>query len=133
MNTFELVVRAPNAAETIPAVESFVGEDASGAFGILAGHARMMTSLSLGLARFRTPDADWQYLALARGVLYFRDNMLAIDTRRYLMGEDYDRLSQALSEQLLGEEQALKDATVSLRRMEEEMLRRLWELRQKGA
>ena len=32
---------------------SFIGEDDSGSFGILAGHARMMTMLGFGLARFR--------------------------------------------------------------------------------
>jgi F-type H+-transporting ATPase subunit epsilon len=133
MDTFTLVVRDANGAREVPGVASFVGEDASGAFGILAGHARMMTSLSFGLARFRLPDADWQYIALSRAVLYFRDNVLTLNTRRYLMDANYTELSQALTEQLLSEEQALRETTTSLRRMEEEMLRRLWELGRRGA
>ena len=38
----------------------FVGEDTSGSFGILADHSRMMTTLVVGLARFRIGDTNWQ-------------------------------------------------------------------------
>ena len=132
MRTFELRLRDASGSDTVQGVVSFVGEDASGTFGIMAGHARMMTCLGLGLARFRR-DSDWQYVALARGVLYFRDGVLAIDTRRYLIGDDYEHLANALGEQLLAEEQALQQTATSLRRMEEEMLARLWELRRRSA
>lgn len=133
MRRFELILRDASGSESIPDVVSFVGEDASGTFGILGGHARMMTSLTFGLARFRPVDSDWRYIALARGVLYFCDDVLEIDTRRYLIGDDYERLSHALGEQLAAEEQALKEAASSLRRMEEEMLARLWELQRGGS
>ncbi len=52
-------------------MRSFIGEDASGSFGLQAGHARFMTILEFGLARFRTAEADWQYLALPGALLYF--------------------------------------------------------------
>jgi len=114
-------------------VTSFVGEDASGSFGILAGHARMMATLMIGLARFRTGDGTWQYLALPGAVLYFHDNVLTLSTRRYLQDSDYMRISEALQQQLLAEEEDLHVLKESLHRMEEEILKRLSELGRKGA
>ena len=51
---------------------SFVGEDDSGSFGILPGHARVMTLLGFGLARFRVADRPGSILALAGGSRLFR-------------------------------------------------------------
>ncbi len=101
-------------------------------FGILTGHARLMTSLVFGLARFRTAEARWQFLALPGALLYCVDNELFINTRRYLRDEDYTRISQALDEQLLAEETALRSLKDSLHRLEEEMFRRLWKMGRGG-
>ena len=54
MNSFRIMLRDNSRSETIDGVVSFVAEDASGSFGLLAGHARIMTSLVFGLARFKT-------------------------------------------------------------------------------
>jgi F-type H+-transporting ATPase subunit epsilon len=128
MKDFTLVLQDATRTETITGVTSFVGEDASGSFGILAGHARMMTALVLGLARFRTGDGHWQYLAVPGAALYFDSNVLALGTRHYLLDDDYLRISDALQQQLLAEEEALHTIKASLHRMEEEVLKRLWEL-----
>ena len=87
-----------------------------------------MSSLVFGLARFRIADDPWQYLAMPGALLYFVDNKLTINTRRYLFDTDYQRISTALQEQLLTEEEELKSMKDSLHRMEEEVLRRMWEL-----
>jgi len=113
-------------------VTSFVAEDASGSFGILAGHARMMASLVIGLARFRIGEATWQYVALPGALLYFEANVLTLSTRRYLVDDDYTRISQALQEQLLAEEEALRSIKDSLNQMEEEVLKRIWSLGRGG-
>ena len=128
MKDFTLVLQDATRTETITGVTSFVGEDASGSFGILAGHARMMTALVLGLARFRTGDGRWQYLAVTGSALYFDSNVLALGTSHYLLDDDYLRISDALQQQLLAEEEALHTIKASLHRMEEEVLKRLWEL-----
>ncbi len=133
MKTFTLRLQDATQSEEITGVTSFVGEDASGSFGILAGHGRMMTSLIIGLARFRVGEDIWKYLALPGAVLYFDDNELTLSTRRYLLDDDHVRISQALQEQLLAEEDALKAIKHSLRQMEEEALRRLWEMGRRGA
>ena len=131
MKDFTLLLQDATHAETLTGVTSFVGEDASGSFGILAGHARIMASLTIGLARFRIGDADWQYLALPGAVLYFHDNVLTLSTRHYLRDDDYMRVSQALSQRLLAEEEKLRSMKKSLRHMEEEILRHLWEMSQR--
>jgi len=129
MSGFVLHLQGATQYERVEGVRSFVGEDASGAFGILPGHARFMTSLLFGLARFRTGEGAWQFLALPGALLYFSDNALYLCVRRYLRDPDYARISAALEQQLLAEEQDLRGMKDSLRRMEEGMLRRLWQMR----
>jgi F-type H+-transporting ATPase subunit epsilon len=128
MRTFTLILQDATHIQRIEQVTSFVGEDATGSFCILAGHARMMTSLVFGLARFRTGESTWQYLALPGAVLYFNDNELSLGTRRYLVDDDYERISIALREKLLAEENELRELKNSLHHMEEEVLRRLWKI-----
>ncbi|KPK30548.1 MAG: ATP synthase F0F1 subunit epsilon [Betaproteobacteria bacterium SG8_40] len=133
MKTFTLQLQDATQSEEIAGVTSFSGEDASGSFGILAGHARMMTSLIVGLARFRVGEEHWRYLALPGAVLYFHDDKLTLSTRRYLLDDDHMRISQALQQQLLAEEDALKTIKHSLRQMEQEALKRLWEMGRRSA
>jgi F-type H+-transporting ATPase subunit epsilon len=131
--SFTLRLQDATRTEEITGVTSFVGEDASGSFGILAGHARMLTVLITGLARFRVSPDSWQYLAVPGALLYFRDNVLTLSTRRYLLDADYTRISQALQQQLLAEEEKLHSMTTSLHRMEEAMLKRLWDMGRRDA
>lgn len=128
MNTFTLALHDSAQRLEITDVYSFVGEDASGSFGLRAGHARFMTILSFGLARFRSPNGEWQFVAMPGATLYFHANRLWIGTRRFVLDHDYVRISRLLREQLLAEEQALQKTRSSLRQMEEELLRKLWQL-----
>ena len=125
---FILHLQSATQYEAIDEVTSFVGEDGSGSFGIQAGHARMMASLSFGLARYRCGERPWQYLALPGALLYFVDNQLFLNTRRYVRDDDYERINTVLREQLSKEETGLRSIKESLRRMEEEMLKRLREI-----
>jgi len=131
--SFTLRLQDATRAEEIAGVTTFVGEDDSGSFGILAGHARMLTALVIGLARFRIGAAAWRYLAMPGAVLYFRDNVLTLSTRRYLLDDDYMRISRALTQQLLAEEEQLHAMKTSLHHMEEAMLKRLWEMGRRDA
>ncbi|WP_237065023.1 F0F1 ATP synthase subunit epsilon [Microbulbifer guangxiensis] len=125
--TFTLQLYSATEQQSFDSAISFVGEDASGSFGIQAYHGRMITSLVFGLSRFRVEGGDWQYLALPGGVLYFHDNRLQIFTRRFLLDEDYERVAERLRQQLLAEEEALREMKESMRKMEESVLRKLWE------
>jgi F-type H+-transporting ATPase subunit epsilon len=128
MNTFTLHLYAADRYECIDEVASFVGEDTSGSFGLLARHDRFMTVLTFGLARLRRRDGVTEFLGLPGGVLYFIDNALHISTRRYLRDTDARRIAQALAGDLLQEEQALTEVRHKLRLLEAEMLKRLVEL-----
>ncbi len=128
MKTFSLQLQDSTRSEEIAGVTSFVGEDVSGSFGIQAGHARMMTVLIIGLARFRVGDDAWHYLALPGALLYFHNNTLSLSTRHYIRDVDYLRISQALQQQLLKEEEKLYAMKESLHHMEEEVLKRLWDM-----
>ena|SRR5213080_3335213 len=128
MTPFVLHLQSATQYERIERVVSFVGEDTSGCFGILGGHERMMTILSFGLARFRTSDDVWHYLALPGAVLYFVENQLYLSTRRYLRDTDYKRIASSLREQLLVEEESLRSLKENLHRLEEEMYKRLWKM-----
>ena len=98
MSSFTLVLRDANRSERFNGVTSFVGEDDSGHFGILPNHARLLTVLTFGLARFRCGSAPWQYLALPGALLYFVDNELRITTRHYLRHKDYQQVSDLLEQ-----------------------------------
>ena len=131
MKTFTLRLQDATRSEQISDVVSFVGEDASGSFGVLAGHIRFLTCLVVGLARFRSADGGWKYLALPGAVLYFKDDVLTLSTRHYLVDEDYTRISEALKQELMDEEEKLQSMKESLRRMEENILKRLWQMGRK--
>jgi F-type H+-transporting ATPase subunit epsilon len=132
METFIIHLQDATQYEQVENVTSFVAEDDSGSFGLLAGHEKMMTSLVFGLARYRVQDQAWQYLALPGALVYFLNNELYLSTRRYLRDDNYDRISVALRQQLQTEEQALHSIRTSLHQMEDAMLKRLWELSRRG-
>lgn len=132
MKPFVMHLQSATAYERLADVTAFIGQDLSGSFGILAGHERVMTPLTFGLARFRTQDGEWQFLALPGGLLYFVANELFINTRRYLRDRDYTAIVRAIDEQLLVEEATLSQLRASLHRLEEEMFTRLWRLNRRG-
>ena len=133
MSGFTLKLYDSRRHQSIEGVATFVGEDESGSFGILPGHARMMTNLLFGLGRFRLDgEEQWHYLAMPGAVLYFADNTLSLMCRHYLIDTDYERISQRLADELLAEEEELQELHISLKQMEEAMLKRMWELGQQG-
>jgi F-type H+-transporting ATPase subunit epsilon len=131
VSAFRLVLQATTEAESVDGVTSFVGEDRSGSFGLLPRHARFMTVLVFGLARFRCGDSPWEYLALPGGLLYFTGDTLTIATRRFLRGNDYERISDDLQKTLLSEEEQRRTAWENVQQLEEAMLRRLWQMRRR--
>jgi F-type H+-transporting ATPase subunit epsilon len=132
MKRFRMRLLDSTHTPTIVHLTSFVGEDTSGSFGILAGHRRMMTLLLPGLLRYRLDDQPWIYIAQPGALLYFDDNLLTLSTRRYLLDDDYTRINQALHSQLLAEEVKLSGIKRSLHCMEESVMRTLWEMGPEG-
>jgi len=133
MTPFTLHLQSATQYARFDDVESFVARDASGAFGLLARHERMMTVLGYGLARFRSTGNDWHYLALPGGLLYVVDGELYLSTRRYVLGDDFRTVAAAIDSTLMAEESALRSLKESVVRLEREMVRRLWRLGGSGA
>ena len=125
MSGFTLHLNSAVRSEQIDNVASFVGTDASGSFGIQPGRARFMTILDYGLARYRTQNGEWLYLACPGAVLHFADNQLTVNTRRYLCDPEYQRISNLLAGQLAEEEAELKSVKENLQQMEQALFRRL--------
>lgn len=132
MNTFRLTLRDSVKTEHIDNVRSFTGEDASGSFGILADHSRMMTSLAFGLARYKLLDGNWHYLAMPGAMLYFIENELILNARRYIRSDNYEDISSRLTEILAAEEQSLQDIKRNLHRIEENIMRYMMEIEKPG-
>lgn len=128
MKLFAVHLLASDRSETLPEVLSFVGEDASGSFGLMARHQRFMTLLSFGLARMQLRDGSTLFAGLPGGLLYFEDNALRISTRRFLLGDDPQRIASALAREMLAEEQALALTRRKLHQLEASMLSRLGQL-----
>lgn len=131
MSQFVLNLLDATHEQRIAGVTSFIGEDASGSFGIQPHHARFMTTLVFGLARFRVLAEDWQYLALPGGVVYFNNNELTLSTRHFLIDTDLERISLLLEQQLITEEENLRATRESLHRMDQVMLKRMVALQRK--
>jgi len=131
MSVFELNLFATDQAQRLESVTTFVGEDASGSFGIQAHHARFMTTLIFGLARFKQAEDAWHYVAVPSAVLYFNDNTLTITTQHFLLDSNLERISNVLQQQWANQEDEVRATRESLKRMEQAMLKRLMSLKHK--
>jgi F-type H+-transporting ATPase subunit epsilon len=132
LSTFTLHLCGAGLYERVEDVTAFVGADASGSFGVLPGHAPLVTCLRFGLARYRRAGAGWRHLAVPGAVVRFADGALHLAARRYLEDDDPARLAAALEDVLLKEEAELHEVREALKHMEEAMLRRLWDLTRAG-
>ncbi|MCB1730036.1 MAG: hypothetical protein KDI21_06085 [Halieaceae bacterium] len=128
MTGFLVMLQSATQSERLEQVASFVGEDASGSFGLMRGHGRFVTSLVFGMARVRYLDGRREYLALPEAVAYFDCDVLTLSSRRYLRDADYSRISRRLRDELVQEETQLVELKHSLEQMEQAMLMRLWRL-----
>lgn len=109
-------------------VTQFIGADASGSFGIQAGHAHTVALLRYGLARFSDQSDVWRYLALPGGVLRFADNHLTITTVRYFLGDDRALICEQLADEMARLDSEMHSARATLSEIERSLMRRLAEL-----
>ena len=79
-------------------VVSVRAEDASGAFGILSGHADFLTALAISVLSWRHADGRTGYCAVHGGVLRVRGGV-AVATRLALPGEDLHALEETVRRQ----------------------------------
>jgi F-type H+-transporting ATPase subunit epsilon len=78
-----------------PDVTAVRSEDESGSFGILHGHADLLTALTASIVSWHGADARMHYCAVRRGVLSVsRGEEVAVATREAIAGDDLARLEQ---------------------------------------
>jgi F-type H+-transporting ATPase subunit epsilon len=128
MKSFVLHLHDISQYQRVPDAVSFVGTDAGGSFGVLAGHERMMTALAWGLARYRTADGAWHYLVLPGGLLYCVQGEVFLATRRFYQDDDAERIMGQYESQLRAEEEGLRALKQQIQALEREMLKRLWRM-----
>jgi F-type H+-transporting ATPase subunit epsilon len=76
-------------------VTSVRAEDDSGSFGILKGHADLLTALNISIVSWHTANNRVHYCAVRRGVLSVTGGAeVAIATREAIAGDDLDRLEE---------------------------------------
>jgi len=90
-------------------------EDATGAFGILPGHADFLTALAVSVASWRDHRGLEHHVAVRGGMLEVRDGqMIAIATSEAVLGDDLRHLENEVlarfRRQLAEEQTARTDA-----------------------
>lgn len=129
MKTFRLHLMSMTRAESLPDLVSFTGCDTAGSFGILANAYRRITVLVFGLAHFRTVSGQVEYLVLPGGLLYFHGNELNITTTNFVRSVGLAEISAVLDNQLRQEDVELREIKQSLHRLDEEIIKRMYELK----
>ena len=129
MTGFTLHLLSSNQAQHFDNVLSFVGEDASGYFGLQANHVNFMTTLIFGLARFRFDENHWHYLALPSALASFQANQLTISTRYFLVDTDFNRISDLLEKQAQKEQENMRSTRESLQRRELAVFKKIRDLK----
>lgn len=75
------------------AVSAVRAEDATGSFGILAGHANFLTSLAVSVVEWKRIDGTRRYCAVRRGMLSVSGGTdVAVATREAIANDDLKTL-----------------------------------------
>ncbi len=107
-------------------VVSVRAEDASGSFGVLPGHADLLTVLPASVVRWTRKDRSTRYCALSGGVMTISaGDRVAIACRRGTLGDDLDKLEADVAAQRAAELDANRRAKVEQTRLHARALRQL--------
>ena len=96
MTPFTLVLMDCTRKEQIDGAHSFVATDRSGRFGLQAGHETFVTCLQPGLARYKTDDSHWHYIAQPGATLWFHNNRLQLMTTQFVLSDSRQQLLHLL-------------------------------------
>jgi F-type H+-transporting ATPase subunit epsilon len=107
-------------------VVSVRAEDASGSFGILPGHADLITVLMPSVVAWRHADGRCGWCAVRRGVLSVRGgHEVAIATRQAQLGDDLAALEHAVLARYRAELDAERRARVTATRLHTAAIRQI--------
>lgn len=122
-----LTISTPTAiAVDVADVRALRAEDESGAFGILPGHAELMTALVPSVVAWRDPDGREGLCAVRGGVLSVeRGGRVAVATREAVIGTDLDQLEGEVLRRFRASVAEEEGARISEARMQLALLRRI--------
>lgn len=92
----DLVITTPTlVAAHVPDVAHLRAEDTSGGFGVLPGHADLLTALSISVVSWRRADGREGHCAVFGGVLTVSGGArIAVATREAVVGDDLAALER---------------------------------------
>ncbi len=101
-------------------------EDETGAFGVLEGHADLITILTVSVITWRDDAGEEHHIAVRGGILTVSEGRLVEIATREAVGEDTLRqLGEAVLERFRDEERAEVESRVSATRMHLAAIRQL--------
>jgi F-type H+-transporting ATPase subunit epsilon len=114
-------------------VRSLRAEDESGAFGVLPGHADLLTVLPPSVVRWTRDDGTTRYCALSGGLLTVSaGNRVAIACRRGTVGDDLAKLEADVAAARAAELDVDRRAKVEQLRLHARAVRQLMRYLQPG-
>jgi F-type H+-transporting ATPase subunit epsilon len=124
-----LLITDPTAvAADEPDVTSLRAEDESGGFGILTGHADMLTVLPVSVVSWRSADGTQGCCAVRQAVLTVQGgNRISVASREARRGTDLDTLEATVLVQFRAEDEAERTGRVAAMRLHTEAVRRIVE------
>jgi len=115
-------------------VAALRAEDASGRFGILPGHADLVTALSVSVLTWRRRDGSEHHCAVRGGVLTVHGGTrVTVATQDAVPGDDLDRLEHEVLARLRAADEEARDARIHARRLHVAALEQLLHYARPGA
>lgn len=115
-------------------VVALQAEDASGRFGVLAGHADLVTALEVSVLSWRRRDGAQRHCAVRGGVLTVRGGAhVAVATQEAVPGDDLPQLEREVLVRLRAADEQARDARVHARRLHVAALEQLLRYARPGA
>lgn len=107
-------------------VVSLRAEDASGSFGILPGHADLLTVLDVGVASWRHADGHERHCAVRGGVLrVLRGSLVEIASREAIIDDNLERLESTVLAAFRAREEAERSTHTREEQLELQALREI--------
>jgi F-type H+-transporting ATPase subunit epsilon len=107
-------------------VVSIRAQDASGDFGILPGHADLLTVLDASILRWRSEGKNWRFCAVRGAVLRVSDGeRVDVACREAVPGDDLGALEMLVRQKMADEDDAARRARAEQTRLHVSAIRAL--------
>jgi F-type H+-transporting ATPase subunit epsilon len=126
-HALSLVITTPLAVITkVEGVTSFRASDDSGSFGVMPGHADLLSVLRDCVARWRTGNGEWNYCALHGGVMSVENgDTIRIACREGVLGTDVATLEAEVRRHREAEAQVASRTRVSEAKLHARAIRQI--------